>query len=145
MQPIAPTSPAPLPAFNPLASNSANSPTLHSPLKDLPNLSNKKKFDIDSLNEVKRDYALQSKKLEVTNYIFDMLIGEIKEELFPMRKTKDIDPRESLDSLAGSPSAEIKKKKKKRHNKRLTTKSKSMPKIKTIEGGKPVDVCLSRI
>ena len=61
------------------------SPTLVSPIKELPKSANPKKFDIDSLNEVKRDVALQSKKLEITNHIFDLLIGEIKEELFPSR------------------------------------------------------------
>ena len=130
--------------FIPTTTNSPNSPAL-SPNKDLLAKPNQKKFDIDSLNEVKRDVALQSKKLEITNHIFDLLIGEIKEELFPTRKNQDGDPRESLDSLASSPSAAIRKKKKKRANRRFANKSKSLPKIKTVEGGKPVDVCLNRI
>ena len=142
VKPVAITSPA-LSVFIPTNSNSPNSPAL-SPNKELPK-PNQKKFDIDSLNEVKRDVALQSKKLEITNHIFDLLISEIKEELFPIRRNLDCDPRESLDSLASSPSAAMKKKKKKRANRRLTNKSKSLPKIKTVEGGKPVDVCLSRI
>jgi len=84
--------PQPVPAFltgiaNSPGSASLGSPLLVSPIKELPKNANAKKFDIDSLNEVKRDVALQSKKLEITNHIFDLLIGEIKEELFPSRKT----------------------------------------------------------
>ena len=82
-------------------------PTAISLIKEIPKnaaTANAKKFDIDSLNEVKRDVALQSKKLEITNYIFDLLINEIKEELIPIRK-QDNEPKEVIDYLASSPSA----------------------------------------
>ena len=45
-----------------------------------------KRFDIDSLNEIKKANDLASKKVEMTNYIFDMLLREIKTDLFPIRQ-----------------------------------------------------------
>ena len=39
-------------------------------------------FDIDSLNEIKKANDLASKKVEITNHIFELLVGEIKNNLF---------------------------------------------------------------
>ena len=114
-QPIA-FVPPPLPPFLPGVANSPGStgslgsPILVSPIKELPKNANAKKFDIDSLNEVKRDVALQSKKLEITNHIFDLLIGEIKEKLFPSRKAEDVSPIRLVDESSPSPVSKKKKK-----------------------------------
>jgi hypothetical protein len=54
-----------------------------------------KLYDIDSLNEIKRSSELASKKVEITNQVFDMLVKEIKTEMFPLRegfKKPEVDP-----------------------------------------------------
>ena len=45
-----------------------------------------KLFDIDSLNEINKANDLASKKIEITNFIFEALVGEIKDNLFPLRE-----------------------------------------------------------
>ena len=48
-----------------------------------------KHFDIDSLNEIKKASELASKKVEITNHIFEMLVNEIKDSLFPQRDEEE--------------------------------------------------------
>ena len=74
---------APLSILNPTKIGDAVSSPILSTSKEIVSKPQGKRFDIDSLNEVKRDVALQSKKLEITNQIFDMLLSEIKKDLFP--------------------------------------------------------------
>ena len=50
-------------------------------------------MDIDSLNEIKRASDLASKKLEITNHVFEMLLKEIREALFPIRQGTKVKKR----------------------------------------------------
>lgn len=63
-------------------------------------------YDIDSLNEIKKAYDLSTKKVEITNHIFEMLVNEVKESLFPFR-----DEEEEVVDPSGAKSAGKKKKK----------------------------------
>ena len=45
-------------------------------------------IDIDSLNEIKKANDLASKKVEMTNFVFEMLVNEVKDCLFPLREGK---------------------------------------------------------
>ena len=76
-------------------------------------------MDIDSLNEIKRANDLASKKLEITNHVFEMLLKEVRDELFPIRQGTKV---------------------KKRSKRRQT-----LPKVKEIVNGKLVDKCFRRI
>lgn len=48
-----------------------------------------KLFDIDSLNEINKANDLASKKIEITNFIFEALVSEIKDNLFPLRDDEE--------------------------------------------------------
>lgn len=82
-------------------------------------------FDIDSLNAIKKANDLACKKVEITNQIFDMLVKEISDELFPARGNQ--------------------RRKSKGKKRRRTPKPSVMPKVKEIVNGQPVDMCLKRI
>lgn len=69
-----------------ISGDSIQSPVL-SPGKDIATKPLGKRFDIDSLNEVKRDVALQSKKIEITNQIWNQVFQEVMKDLFPSRQT----------------------------------------------------------
>ena len=95
-------------------------------------------FDIDSLNEIKKANDLASKKVEITNHIFELLVGEIKNNLFPMRDEEE----EFTEDPSGS---RVATKKKKRRVARRVLKPSMLPKIKELKNGQPVDMCLKRI
>ena len=98
-----------------------------------------KMYDIDSLNEVKRANDSHTKTFEITNRIFDMLIGEIKDNLFPLRDEEGEDGKEVKD---------LSKAKKKKKSKKVPSRVKKpdvLPKIKEIKNGVPVNACLKRI
>ena len=46
-------------------------------------------YDIDSLQEINKANDLATKKIEITNHIFEMLVLEVKESLFPVRDEED--------------------------------------------------------
>ena len=100
-------------------------------------------YDIDSLNEFKKSTDLASKKVEITNQIFEMLVNEIKESLFPMRDEDE----EYEEDISGQPdlTAKAKSKKKKKKRARRVKKPSVLPKIKEIKYGAPIDMCLKRI
>ena len=81
---------------------------------------------------------MASKKIEIINFIFEALVGEIKNNLFPLR---DEEEDETVN-----PAQRKKKKKKKRVARSVMQKKPSVqPKIKEIRDGQPVDMCLNRI
>lgn len=43
----------------------------------------KQLYDIDSLNDIKKASDLASKKVEITNHIFEMLVSDVRENMFP--------------------------------------------------------------
>ena len=92
-------------------------------------------FDIDSLNEIKKANDLASKKVEITNQLFEMLVNEVKDNLFPIRDDED---------GCGDEASGRRKRKQKRVQRRVK-KPNVLPKIKEIRDGMPVDVCLKRI
>ena len=99
-----------------------------------------KLFDIDSLNEINKANDLASKKIEITNFIFEALVGEIKDNLFPLREDDyDYEDASSMplnhNSSAQSLTGAKKKKKKKRKVARTVKKPTVMPKIKEIRDG----------
>ena len=85
-------------------------------------------FDIDSLNAIKKANDLASKKVEITNQIFDMLVKEISDNLFPPRSNQ------RRKSKGG-----------KRRSSRRAAKPSVQPKVKEMVKGNPVDMCLKRI
>jgi len=93
-------------------------------------------FDIDSLNEIKKANDLASKKVEITNQVFDMLVNEIRNNLFPTRDEEEVGEDGQVQSKAA---------KKKRKREQRVKKPNAFPKIKEIKNGAPVDMCLKRI
>jgi len=85
---------------------------------------------------------LASKKVEITNHIFEMLVNEVKDSLFPQREEYE-EIGDDNSALGGSRS--ISKKKKKRRVAKRVRKPTMLPKIKEIRDGIPVDMCLKRI
>ena len=58
---------------------------IYNPIKELSDGTKHRLFDIDSLNAIKKANDLASKKVEITNHIFEMLVKEINDDLFPTR------------------------------------------------------------
>ena len=122
---------------------------LESPIVDLRPLNQQKQlqasqntsnlFDIDSLNAIKKANDLATKKVEITNQVFEMLVHEITDSLFPQRD----DTQFGEADMEGS--AQKKKKTRRSSAQRGVKKSTVMPKIKEIIDGVPVDMCLKRI
>ena len=102
---------------------------MYNPIKELADgvgsAKNNRLFDIDSLNAIKKANDLASKKVEITNQIFDMLVKEISDDLFPARSDQ--------------------RRRSKGKKRRRATKPSVMPKVKEIVHGLPVDMCLKRI
>ena len=107
-------------------------PVHNNPLKQLSDgavgTAKNRLFDIDSLNAIKKANDLASKKVEITNQIFDMLVKEISDNLFPARSSQ------RRKSKGG-----------KKRSSRRAAKPSVLPKVKEMVKGNPVDMCLKRI
>lgn len=68
----------PLPVYNSIKELSDGSGALSPATKH-------RLYDVDTLNAIKKANDLASKKVEITNHIFEMLVKEISDDLFPRR------------------------------------------------------------
>ena len=104
-------------------------------------------IDIDSLNEIKKANDLASKKVEMTNYVFEMLVNEVKDSLFPHREDEDVveDSSNTLGGDSATKKSESKRRERKRKVARKVRKPNVFPKVKELKDGVPVDTCLKRI